>query len=35
MEEKKRAFDNTVQRVKQQYFGHQKENVCTEVEGVS
>ncbi|KAI6170610.1 hypothetical protein M3Y97_01133500 [Aphelenchoides bicaudatus] len=32
MEEKKKTFDDTVNKVKQQYFGQQKENVCTDLE---
>lgn len=35
MEEKKKAFDEGIQRVKKQYFNQQRENVCTDVENVS
>ncbi|CAD5225456.1 unnamed protein product [Bursaphelenchus okinawaensis] len=32
IEEKKRVFQDTVDRVKEQFFGYQKENVCADVE---
>lgn len=34
MNDKKKAFDETVQRVRQQYFNQQKENVCADIESV-
>ncbi|KAI6207294.1 CBN-CHCH-3 protein [Aphelenchoides fujianensis] len=34
MEEKKRVFEETVNRVKKEFFGYQRENVCGDVEKV-
>jgi predicted AlkP superfamily phosphohydrolase/phosphomutase len=34
MNEKKKAFDESIQRVRQQYFNQQKENVCSDIENV-
>ena len=34
LEDKKRIFETTVQRVKSKYFGYRRENVCSDVEQV-
>lgn len=35
LEEKKKVFEDTVDRVKKQFFNYQRENACADVEKVS